>query len=178
MSATAARWDMWVREALEGRVVVDGILVGDKAELVDDALEILHRRIKIKHPDAPKRVSLYVACEGGDRTCWSIARILGDIGDAGVEVDATIRVAGSAGLIIAMGARRRVCHERSMFSWHGSVSKPGHDESGKSDEDRAQFMAERTEPDSEWWMKRAETGNVYEFRGAEAVEIGVCHAIE
>jgi hypothetical protein len=53
-----------------------------------------------------------------------------------------------------MAARERISLPGEVeFCWHGSQAKDGIlDESGKTDEARSQFMADRTERDFEWWF--------------------------
>ncbi len=174
MSVLNAYWNIWLEEAMRGRVNIDFNCDGDEGMLLIEVFRAHLRRILSGDADAVDNIEMYIDCSSGNILSWNVFDLITKIEDAGVPVSAHIRQAVSAGLIIIMGASRRVCIPRSDFGWHGSTSKSGKDESQKSDETRTQVMADRTDRDLGWWMEKADSGDTYWFKGEEAVEIGIC----
>jgi len=178
MSASRIYWDIWYAEAKQGRLVVPNKFVGDDAKTFNAMLRFhLQRKLVARSTYKVKQIDVYVDCVGGDPSCWKAFDLLERIDNAGLPVRAYIFNAWSAGIIIAMGARRRYCYPNASFMWHGSTSKPGFDESDMSDEDRCSIMANRTKMSYDWWMEHAASGDVFKFGSNEAIEYGVCESM-
>ena len=177
MRAAFYDWTLWADEVMRGRIVIPNPIMGKEGFRLVQAILTLRRRHQVGELGL-QRIMLYVDCDSGDATCWKAAYHLDRLRqDAGLTIDSEIHCAISAGLIVAMIGEHRTCHPHSKFLWHGSRAKTGYDESGKSDEDRARFMADRTQRPFEWWMEKAEDGDSYQFGAVEAMEIGVVQEI-
>ena len=162
--------ELWLLAAAVGRFVLPLDLSGAAADAVTMALANLEfLRANKEHGWTLPPAHVFVNTNTGDFRAWEIARLT-------EALEATVHIGQyciSAGLIVAVAGKHRVCRPDTKFGWHGSTAKPGHDPSHKDDEARAVYMAERTKVSAPLWLVYAQSGNLLEFGAEEALDWGV-----
>ena len=159
---------IWLREADAGRIDIEGILKDEEAWVYRNYLRYAAR----SEVDTP--YTFYIDCDGTDDNCWEMARYIKQLKGRTVAVIDDEAISG--GLIIALACDHRIAVSGAKFAWHGSPKKPGND--WRSDEDRVDFITERTTAPRELWEEKAESGKAYWFKAEEALEWGVIHEVK
>jgi hypothetical protein len=118
----------------------------------------------------PSPLAVHISTTNGGPQTWTLAQEL----DAHPDTTAHVgHYAKSAGLILVVSCRHRVCQSYSRFLYHGSPYKRG----GGDDDAKAQWLAKHTAAGFTYWRDLATPGEDFEFGAEEALELGVVHEI-
>ena len=154
--------DQWLANARGGFVEVYGEADDDFCGLLDKVMDYW------EYVQMPERITVNVAlCGSGAAQSWHVARRLA-FGNVTTYANYS---AGSAGLWLFMAGDRRICKPRTEFLYHGNLYRWM--KTGPSDEQRAQWMAERTTQDFDFWFGWAQHNGPFEFDAGHALELGV-----
>ena len=159
--------DQWLHNARGGFVELYG-------EADDDFCGLLTKVMDgWQHVEMPEQITVQVAkCGSGAAQSWHIARRLAKFANVTTIADYE---AGSAGLWLFMAGAKRICRQRTEFLFHGNLYRWM--ATGPSDEQRAQWMAERTTADNAYWLGWAQYSGPFTFDAIMAMQLGVATEI-
>ena len=120
--------------------------------------------------NATPRPHLMVNTQGGDSSCWRIAKLISrDVWDCTVDNHGI-----SAGLILTVACRgTRTCTPSSEFAFHGEQRR----DYELPDQRRAEWFAERTNMPIDFWLGHIGKPRAFYFDAQEALEMGVVSEI-
>ena len=140
----------------------------DMSELYADALCGVVRRFNFG--DGSTALRVHIDTDNGTANVWELAAELERFPETRAEIGKRCK---SAGLIIACACQYRLCRLDTEFLFHGSPYKNGIPD----DRRKAQWFAERTTTNEDFWFDIAAGGADFCFGAEQALDLGVVQVV-
>lgn len=153
----------WCALADAGLIVAPRNLEGDEAHALELQLLKLLR-------EGRQDVKVLLNCDNGNDFCFEVGLLLERFPVSHVHVQYK---ALSAGLIVAVCAKRRTCEPNAEFLHHGEDKR----DPVADDQMLSAWMAARTTQPQEFWLEACRRPEPLVFEAEEALAWGVVHEI-